>query len=285
MEITPPPPPKMPLLALAKGQGGGDLSFLKPGQLFSAKVVGQGEDGTLEISLNDRLLRVLSDRQLMEGTKISVKVELKEGQTVLRLLDPLGPSTYSIQNALRQVMPKQQPLQPLFEQLARIALSRMPDLSATTTDAAPTPHASAESEGFAATLPIPLPPLVEQAIASLISQLPSRESVTHPDRLKGVIENSGLFLESRILGSDSGGDEPSQKAADEQQGAMQQQVMFEVMGKLDERSRAIIRRRWLDEEKATFKELSEEYGISIERIRQIEAAAFDRMRRRLQWLR
>ncbi|MDH5786261.1 MAG: flagellar hook-length control protein FliK, partial [Chromatiales bacterium] len=35
----------------------------------------------------------------------------------------------------------------------------------------------------------------------------SRESVTHPDRLKGVIENSGLFLESRILGSDSGGDD------------------------------------------------------------------------------
>ncbi|MDH5785618.1 MAG: RNA polymerase sigma factor RpoH [Chromatiales bacterium] len=80
-------------------------------------------------------------------------------------------------------------------------------------------------------------------------------------------------------------DEPMQKAADEEQGAMQQQVMLEVMEKLDERTQAIIRRRWLDDEKATFKELADEYGISIERIRQIEVAAFEKMRRRLQWLR
>ena len=79
-------------------------------------------------------------------------------------------------------------------------------------------------------------------------------------------------------------DEPSQKAADEQQGAMQQQIMYEVMSKLDQRSQAIIRRRWLDDEKATFKELAEEYGVSIERIRQIETAAMQKMRRRLQWV-
>ena len=80
-------------------------------------------------------------------------------------------------------------------------------------------------------------------------------------------------------------DEPSQKAADEQQGAIQQQIMFEVLEKLDERSQDIIRRRWLDDEKATFKELAEEYGVSIERIRQIETAAMQKMRGRLQWVR
>ncbi len=79
-------------------------------------------------------------------------------------------------------------------------------------------------------------------------------------------------------------DEPSQKAADEQQGTMQRQIMFEVLNKLDERSQAIIRRRWLDDEKVTFKELAEEYGVSIERIRQIETAAMQKMRGRLQWL-
>jgi RNA polymerase sigma-32 factor len=47
---------------------------------------------------------------------------------------------------------------------------------------------------------------------------------------------------------------------------------------LDERSRAILQRRWLAEPKATLQELATEYGVSAERIRQIEAAAFGRLR-------
>jgi RNA polymerase sigma-32 factor len=47
---------------------------------------------------------------------------------------------------------------------------------------------------------------------------------------------------------------------------------------LDERSRAIIQRRWLSESKATLHELAAEYGVSAERIRQIEATAFTRLR-------
>ena len=49
--------------------------------------------------------------------------------------------------------------------------------------------------------------------------------------------------------------------------------------KLDDRSRAIIERRWLsDENKATLQELADEYGVSAERIRQIEANAMKKMR-------
>ena len=49
--------------------------------------------------------------------------------------------------------------------------------------------------------------------------------------------------------------------------------------RLDERSRTIIQRRWLkDGEKATLQELADEYGVSAERIRQIEANAMKKMR-------
>lgn len=49
--------------------------------------------------------------------------------------------------------------------------------------------------------------------------------------------------------------------------------------KLDARSRDIIQRRWLkDGEKATLQELADEYGVSAERIRQIEANAMKKMR-------
>ena len=53
-----------------------------------------------------------------------------------------------------------------------------------------------------------------------------------------------------------------------------------MMG-LDERSRDILQRRWLIEEKATLHELAAEYGVSAERIRQLEANALKKLRNSL----
>lgn len=47
---------------------------------------------------------------------------------------------------------------------------------------------------------------------------------------------------------------------------------------LDERSRAILQRRWLEDEKSTLHELADEYGVSAERIRQIEKAAMKKIK-------
>jgi RNA polymerase sigma-32 factor len=47
---------------------------------------------------------------------------------------------------------------------------------------------------------------------------------------------------------------------------------------LDERSRDILQRRWLEENKATLQELADEYGVSAERIRQVEANALRKLR-------
>lgn len=47
---------------------------------------------------------------------------------------------------------------------------------------------------------------------------------------------------------------------------------------LDERSRSILQRRWLTENKSTLHELADEYGVSAERIRQIEAAAIKKLK-------
>jgi RNA polymerase sigma-32 factor len=48
---------------------------------------------------------------------------------------------------------------------------------------------------------------------------------------------------------------------------------------LDARSRAIITRRWLTEaEPATLHELAAEFGVSAERIRQIEAQAMKKIK-------
>jgi RNA polymerase sigma-32 factor len=48
---------------------------------------------------------------------------------------------------------------------------------------------------------------------------------------------------------------------------------------LDERSRAIIQARWLNEkDQSTLHELADQYGVSAERIRQIETQAMKKMR-------
>ncbi|OGI52930.1 MAG: RNA polymerase factor sigma-32 [Candidatus Muproteobacteria bacterium RIFCSPHIGHO2_02_FULL_65_16] len=51
-----------------------------------------------------------------------------------------------------------------------------------------------------------------------------------------------------------------------------------ALSSLDKRSRDIIRRRWLDEDKPTLHELAAEYDVSAERIRQIEVKALHAMK-------
>ena len=55
--------------------------------------------------------------------------------------------------------------------------------------------------------------------------------------------------------------------------------LAEALETLDDRSRDILQRRWLTEEKETLHELADEYGISAERIRQVEVAAIGKLRK------
>ncbi|MGH8108950.1 MAG: RNA polymerase sigma factor RpoH [Arenimonas sp.] len=58
----------------------------------------------------------------------------------------------------------------------------------------------------------------------------------------------------------------------------QLEILRDGMSKLDERSRDILKRRFLGEPKATLQELAEEYGVSAERIRQLEANALKKIK-------
>ncbi|EGY28507.1 RNA polymerase sigma factor, sigma-70 family [Candidatus Regiella insecticola 5.15] len=52
-----------------------------------------------------------------------------------------------------------------------------------------------------------------------------------------------------------------------------------ALEKLDERSQHIIRARWLnDDNKATLQELANQYGVSAERVRQLEKNAMKKLR-------
>jgi RNA polymerase sigma-32 factor len=116
----------------------------------------------------------------------------------------------------------------------------------------------------------------------------------------GVPEATVREMESRLSGRDIGfeapadadedakpapeaflideGADPYENVSDADQSDNQLETLSAALQKLDERSRDIIQRRWLNEDKATLQDLADEYGVSAERIRQVEANAMKKMR-------
>ena len=75
--------------------------------------------------------------------------------------------------------------------------------------------------------------------------------------------------------------EPTAVIERKERDRLQSEGLHNALAGLDERSRVIVRRRWLvedGEEAATLHELAAEYGVSAERIRQIEAKALQKMK-------
>jgi RNA polymerase sigma-32 factor len=73
--------------------------------------------------------------------------------------------------------------------------------------------------------------------------------------------------------------EPSQMLEDEESERLQKTDLGDALEALDPRSRRIIEARWLHEHKsATLHDLAAEFGVSAERIRQIEQKALARMK-------
>jgi RNA polymerase sigma-32 factor len=74
------------------------------------------------------------------------------------------------------------------------------------------------------------------------------------------------------------GADPYENVSDADHAEDQMSTLSSALNNLDERSRDIIQRRWLNDDKATLQDLADEYGVSAERIRQVEANAMKKMR-------
>lgn len=80
------------------------------------------------------------------------------------------------------------------------------------------------------------------------------------------------FLESELA-------DPHSEAETEDYRDHNDTLLYAGLDELDDRSRDIIRCRWLQEDnKSTLQELADRYGVSAERIRQLEANALKKMR-------
>lgn len=75
---------------------------------------------------------------------------------------------------------------------------------------------------------------------------------------------------------------PEKLVSEKSESDNQSNALQAAISNLDARSQDILRRRWLSEKKATLTDLASEYGVSAERIRQIEKVAMDKMKNQLQ---
>ena len=92
-------------------------------------------------------------------------------------------------------------------------------------------------------------------------------------------EEDDKFAPIAYLSSEAS--EPTRVLEAEQVTRLQSEGLEEALSKLDARSRRIIEARWLandDGSGATLHTLADEFGVSAERIRQIEAAALKKMK-------
>ncbi len=74
-------------------------------------------------------------------------------------------------------------------------------------------------------------------------------------------------------------DDQETRLAERQELGVRRDLLRDAMAHLNERERDILAARRLKEEPATLEDLSQRYGISRERVRQIEVRAFDKLQR------
>ncbi|GGY52065.1 RNA polymerase sigma factor RpoH [Parvularcula lutaonensis] len=133
------------------------------------------------------------------------------------------------------------------------------------------------------------------------------EEVEHIATKLGVSEDDVISMNRRMAGGDNSlnapmrGDgegtaewqdwlvdedavNPEAQLANDDEFETRMELLQQAMGELNERERHILTERRLTEEPKTLEELSGEYGVSRERIRQIEVRAFEKLQKAMKRL-
>jgi RNA polymerase sigma-32 factor len=132
------------------------------------------------------------------------------------------------------------------------------------------------------------------------------EGDLHPDQVRqiatklGVLDEEVVSMNRRLAGGDASlnaplradgesewqdwlvdEDTPSQEnlVAENEERSIRMSLLEEAMAELTERERHILTERRLKDDPTTLEELASEYGVSRERVRQIEVRAFEKLQK------
>lgn len=150
------------------------LATWRVGQVLAATVISSPSAGQSELRIGNLLVKAQTGSlNLTAGQTLRLEVTSLKELPVLKLLNLLQQSPVS--QALRNVLPRQQPLTPLFTALARLA---------NTSGSGP-----------------PLDPAISRLARELLARLPDPASVSRPNSLQQALRDSGQFLESKLAQS------------------------------------------------------------------------------------
>jgi len=146
------------------------LAAWRAGAVLEALVVSADADqGTARVLIQGRALEVRTEVPLQSGQRLSLEAEPRPGHWRLRIPPP--PERAVLHQALRQALPRQQPLAPAIQTFVR---------------------AVADSR---------LPPSVRALAAQLTAQVLEPRRLATADGLRQAVERSGIFLEARLAAS------------------------------------------------------------------------------------
>ena len=112
----------------------------------------------------------------------------------------------------------------------------------------------------------------EQDVISMNQRMSSRDhSLNAPLRIDGEGEWQDWLVDKR--------QDQEEVLAEDQERKQRQQLLAQAMETLNERERHILTQRRLIDDAKTLEELSQEYGVSRERVRQIEVRAFEKLQK------
>ena len=140
----------------------------QPGQLLQATVVESTLDKVL-LAIGNRQVSSETSLLLDKGQQLTLQVRSLGDLPVLRIVS--GLSTPPLAQAVRALLPQQDAMTPLLASLA--SLAKMPYPS--------------------------VPPLIRELTRAMVNNLPATTALTRPENLRKAIQQSGLFLERRLL--------------------------------------------------------------------------------------
>ncbi len=108
-----------------------------------------------------------------------------------------------------------------------------------------------------------------------VRQMETRLSA-HDEAFEPDVDDDEGFSPSQYL--EDPDRDPAQLVEAQNLADIQREQLKVAFADLDERSQEIIQKRWLVEKKSTLHELAERFGISAERVRQLEANALKKLR-------
>lgn len=139
----------------------------RSGTVLEAQVVSTDEGkGTARVHIQGRTLDVRTELPLQPGQRLLLKAETQPGQWRLHLQS--SPEQMMLDQTLRQVLPRQQPLAPAVQAFVRAATDPQ------------------------------LPPPVRMLATQLAALVPEPQRLATAEGLQQAIERSGLFLEARL---------------------------------------------------------------------------------------